>query len=85
MAVGVVDPTKFDWEKQNLGASTSSWCYSKTGKRGDGKAFVEYGRTYSAGACLRIAAHRCTRLPVLCRSCVTVALAVSSMALQATS
>jgi len=51
VAVGVVDPTKFDWEKQNLGASTSSWCYSKTGKRGDGKAFVEYGRTYSAGEC----------------------------------
>ncbi len=49
VAVGVVDATKFHWEKQNLGASKDSWCYSKTGKKGDGTGFHEYGKQYANG------------------------------------
>jgi hypothetical protein len=39
VAVGVVDANQFEWEKQNLGASPHSWCFSKTGKKGDGSGF----------------------------------------------
>jgi serine/threonine protein kinase len=49
VAIGVVDPEKFDWEKQNLGASQASWCFSKTGKKGDGSGFQEYGKSFTNG------------------------------------
>jgi hypothetical protein len=47
VAVGVVDIANFHWDKQNLGASPYSWCYSKTGKKGDGNGFFEYGKAFS--------------------------------------
>jgi len=49
VAIGVVDASTFQVDRQNLGASTSSWCYSKTGKRGDGSGFHAYGKTYTMG------------------------------------
>lgn len=49
VAIGVVDADNFHWDKQNLGASPHSWCYSKTGKKGDGNGFFEYGKTFSNG------------------------------------
>lgn len=49
VAVGVVDVEHFHWDKQNLGASPHSWCYSKTGKKGDGSGFSEYGKSFSNG------------------------------------
>jgi hypothetical protein len=49
VAVGLVDATRFDCEKQNLGASAASWCFSKTGKKGDGGAFLNYGRSFTNG------------------------------------
>lgn len=49
VAIGVVDAETFDWERQNLGASSGSWCFSKTGKVGDGSGFTDYGRPFSCG------------------------------------
>ena len=49
VAIGVVDVRQFDWDKQNLGASPGSWCFSKTGKIGDGSGFTDYGRPFTCG------------------------------------
>ena len=49
VAIGVVDAVLFDWERQNLGASANSWCFSKTGKKGDGAGFLEYGKAFTTG------------------------------------
>jgi hypothetical protein len=54
VAVGVVDAERFDWEKQNLGASPHSWCFSKTGKKGDGAGFQEYGKQFANGDVITI-------------------------------
>ena len=49
VAVGVVDARNFHQDKQNLGASPHSWCYSKTGKKGCGEGFAEYGKIFTNG------------------------------------
>lgn len=49
VALGVVSAKDFHWDRQNLGASPYSWCYSKTGKKGDGNGFKDYGRQFSSG------------------------------------
>ena len=49
VAVGVVDAGAFLVDRQNLGASAQSWCYSKTGKKGDGSGFHNYGKAYTNG------------------------------------
>jgi len=49
VAIGVVDSAAFLVDRQNLGASDKSWCYSKTGKKGDGNNFHPYGKAYTNG------------------------------------
>ena len=49
VAIGVVDARDFSVDRQNLGASDKSWCYSKTGKKGDGSGFHDYGKAYTNG------------------------------------
>lgn len=49
VAVGVVDATSFDHTRSNLGASEHSWGYSKTGKKGDGMGFKDYGMAFTNG------------------------------------
>ncbi len=49
VALAVVDASKFDWKTSNLGASEQSWGYSKTGKKGDGKGFQDFGMPFTNG------------------------------------
>lgn len=49
VAVGVVDAEKFNPKTSNLGASEYSWGFSKTGKRGDGSGFKDYGCAFTNG------------------------------------
>lgn len=50
VAVGVADPTEFDFHSQNLGVSPGSWCYSKTGNSSDGVSGMRpYGVAYGQG------------------------------------
>ena len=49
VALGVVDALQFDWKTSNLGASEQSWGFSKTGKKGDGRGFVDYGMPFTNG------------------------------------
>jgi len=49
VALGVVDASSFDWKTSNLGASEQSWGYSKTGKKGDGKGFQDFGMPFTNG------------------------------------
>ena len=42
-------PARTHTRLQNLGASPNSWCFSKTGKKGDGAGFLEYGKPFSSG------------------------------------
>ena len=48
VALGGVDASSFDWTS-NLGASEQSWGYSKTGKKGDGKGFQDFGMPFTNG------------------------------------